>query len=783
MIMVGLSLGDGMRGLTRRWRVLAVSGVLVAGAIAPAAANSGLPGVPQLGSNPVSALLDLITDNGDDAFQLGCRGNLIAPTDDGSSPAVPLPFSPNFFGTRGRLYVNNNGNVTFGSARPDFHFDDLSADTGNPMIAPFLADVDTRDVFHSQAVTYGVSTDQKVFCADWPGVGSYSNHGDKLDKFRLLLIDRSTDPGNAPGDFDIVMDYDFINWDTADAKAPAVAAVARAGFSDGTTASNHTFQLPGSGTPGAFGDSGPNSLAEHSLVTHDQHVTKQAVGRYVFAVRGGQPLPAGQPPEVADITMHTAQDVPLQVKVPATDPDGDVMVLHSATDGEHGKVNCASDPEAAIGPIHCAYTPAAGFHGTDSFKVTVADSHANQGTGTVNVVVDAVNTPPTVVTPQSMTVSVTNTSTPTTSATNAPTPVTGNVLTGASDPNGDAVTLTAPLTPTPTGHGSVVCTADGRCTYTPNATFTKGSTDTFTFTAADGKGASTFGTVNIAEHNDPPTAVFGARLQTASNSLTVAFDGSGSHDPQGPVASYAWDFGDGSSGVGVSPVHTYPQPGIYQVRLTVTDSGGLTNSVGRSVRLIAGSTPDNTGTGSGDTGTDPGDANPGNANPDSTHPGSAGPDSTNPGSAGPAGQVPDHGPATNPGNAPSHAQPQGRDSGKSSHRSARHDRLELVNTGGQGYNMRGTVREGDFRIERVDGQVRRITGTGEFGDGSSVTFNLRVRDDHAFGTIAIRDSDGRLDRFRVDGVRIVDHGDTVEGHAKYRDNGSRFAFAIEDRRH
>jgi PKD repeat protein len=746
MIMVGLSLGGGMRALTRRWRVLAASGVLVVGVIGPAAADSGLPGLPSLGSNPITGLLDILTDNGDSNFQLGCRNNLLAATDDGSSPAVALPFAPNFFGTRHQVYVNNNGNVTFGSPRPEFHFDDLSADTANPMIAPFLADVDTRDVVHSRPVTYGVSADQKVFCADWPGVGAYNNHGDKLDKFRLLLIDRSADPGNAPGDFDIVMDYDSINWDTADAKAPNVAAVARAGFSDGTSTSNHSYQLPGSGTPGAFGDQGPHSLAEHSLVTHDQHVTSQQGGRYIFAVRGGQPLPAGQAPEVQDITLHTAQNVPLQARIPTSDGDGDAVVLRSATDGEHGKVTCGGDPTAAAvdgGPISCTYTPAENYHGTDAFSVNVTDSHANEGTGTVHVVVDAADAPPTVVSPQTMTVS----------AGNPPAPVTANVLAGAGDPDGDPVALSAPLSPTATAHGSVTCTAAGSCSYTPNATFTPGSTDTFTFTAIDSKGGSTFGTVNIAQHNDPPTAVFGARLQTAESSLRVAFDGSGSHDPQGPIASYAWDFGDGSSGIGVSPVHLYAEPGIYTVRLTVTDSGGLTNSVSRSVRLIGDAAPDDSTAGPAGTGNQSSDPQPRHDQPRGVE-----------------------------RSTPNAAQPEGRDSGHSSHRRARQDRLELENGGGHGYSMRGTVRDGDYRIERVGGQIRRITGTGTFADGSSVTFNLRVRDNRAFGTIAIRDTDGRLDRFRVDGVRIVDHGSTVEGRAKYRADGSRFAFVIQDRR-
>jgi PKD repeat protein len=740
-----------MRGLTRRWWVLAASGLLVAGVIGQAAADPAPPSTDPASGDPISALLDTLTGNHDDTYGSGCRANLLAPTDDGSSASVALPFSPNFFGTRTHLFVNNNGNVTFGAARPDFHFDDLNVVTNNPMIAPFLADVDTRDVVHSQAVTYGVSGDQKVFCADWPGVGYYNNHGDKLDKFRLVLIDRSGDPGNSLGDFDIVMNYDVIKWDTADAKAPSVAAVARVGYSDGTGAANHSYQLPGSGTPGAFLDHGPNSLAEHSLVTNDQRVTALQNGRYIFAVRGGRPLPAGQPPTVQSITVHTAEDTPLHVNVPTTDPDGDVVVLRSATDGAHGAVTCT-----ATAPIGCTYTPAANFHGTDSFRVNVADSHGNNATGTVQVIVDPINDPPTVVTTQSMSVSVTN----------PPTPVTRNVLAGSSDPDGDPVTLSAPLTPLATAHGSVTCTANGQCTYTPNATFVSGSTDSFPFTATDGNGGTTAGTVNITEHNDPPTAAFDARLQTANVALTVAFDASASHDPQGPIASYAWDFGDGTTGTGVTVTHTYTRPGTYQVRLTVTDSGGLTGSVTRSVRLRGNTTPPNNGGGHnpGGPGNDPG--GPGN------NPGGPG---NNPGgpARGPGDGPRDHGPGRGPDDRGGFHGGGGRDHDR--------DHLELVNESGHEYGVHGTLRDGDFRIERDHGEIRRISGTGFFGDGSSVTFRLRVHHHRAFGTITVRDRDHVIDRFRVDGVRIDSHGDTVRGRARYQDGGGRFYFIIEDR--
>ncbi|WP_157756900.1 PQQ-dependent sugar dehydrogenase [Plantactinospora sp. KBS50] len=77
--------------------------------------------------------------------------------------------------------------------------------------------------------------------------------------------------------------------------------------------------------------------------------------------------------------------------------------------------------------------------------------------------------------------------------------------------------------------------------------------------------------------NTPPVAAITATPTAGSAPLTVAFDGSGSSDPDaGDLLSYRWDFDDNGTvdATGPTATHTYPTAGSYTARLQVTDSGG-----------------------------------------------------------------------------------------------------------------------------------------------------------------------------------------------------------------
>jgi PKD repeat protein len=87
--------------------------------------------------------------------------------------------------------------------------------------------------------------------------------------------------------------------------------------------------------------------------------------------------------------------------------------------------------------------------------------------------------------------------------------------------------------------------------------------------------------------NAPPVASATATPSSGIAPLAVAFDGSGSHDSDGTIASYAWVFGDGTTGTGAKPSHTYTAVGSYTAKLTVTDDKGATASTTVAINATA----------------------------------------------------------------------------------------------------------------------------------------------------------------------------------------------------
>lgn len=90
--------------------------------------------------------------------------------------------------------------------------------------------------------------------------------------------------------------------------------------------------------------------------------------------------------------------------------------------------------------------------------------------------------------------------------------------------------------------------------------------------------------------NTPPVALTTGTTPTSGTApLTVSFVGSSSYDPDGAIASYLWNFGDGTSSTLSNLSHTYSAAGTYNASLTVTDNSGA-KSVG-TVTIVVSAVP------------------------------------------------------------------------------------------------------------------------------------------------------------------------------------------------
>ena len=118
---------------------------------------------------------------------------------------------------------------------------------------------------------------------------------------------------------------------------------------------------------------------------------------------------------------------------------------------------------------------------------------------------------------------------------------------------------------------------DGNNSTKANAThaYTDLGNFTVTLTVTDNHNASTTSSTWVYVIANPPVADTGGPY-TSTAVDPVNFDSSGSHDPDGTIVEYIWDFGDGSNSTEANPTHIYALQGNYTVTLTVTDNDNAT---------------------------------------------------------------------------------------------------------------------------------------------------------------------------------------------------------------
>lgn len=132
-----------------------------------------------------------------------------------------------FFGSSyTSIYINSNGNISFGSPNTDYQTADLSSET-IPTIAPFWGDVNINS---GGNIYWDLDPSAGTVTVTWLNVAPYSGSGQ--NSFQVVL----TSTGG--GDYTIDFVYGDIQWTTG------YSQVAQTGITDGAA---NDYELPGSG--------------------------------------------------------------------------------------------------------------------------------------------------------------------------------------------------------------------------------------------------------------------------------------------------------------------------------------------------------------------------------------------------------------------------------------------------------------------------------------------------------------------------------------------------------
>jgi VCBS repeat-containing protein len=345
--------------------------------------------------------------------------------DDNSSGAIDITSvfgvsGINFFGHQyTSLYINNNGNITFGSPTGVYTPSVIDAGLNNPIIAVFWADVDTRG--HGN-VYYDLDAADGVMTITWDDVGYYPSQSDKLNSFQLVLISE----GN--GNFDIQYRYGDIEWTTGGASGGSGGlggTPARAGYSagDGT----HYYELPQSGNqealltlPTTDGNTGIDGVDQFEV--HNGEVGLSATGTINFS-----------DPDLGDV--HTATST-------YTGSGSALGTLTLVKESDIGGVGgqfvwtYTADPAA----VRQALDDLPNHSKVETFNVVISDGHGGTLTQTVSVTLNEVGNHAPVVSG-----AVTG------PATEDGSPSTLNALANASDPDQDTLTVVNIPTQLPNG--------------------------------------------------------------------------------------------------------------------------------------------------------------------------------------------------------------------------------------------------------------------------------------------------------------------------------------------
>ena len=288
-------------------------------------------------------------------------------------------------------------------------------------------------------------------------------------------------------------------------------------------------------------------------------------GRYAVTFTAANSL-SGTATTIVSVTASGAPVVtaPALASVAA----GSLLTVNvTATDPSHGSINSLS---AAPLPSGATFTPAAGnatgalswtpvLAQAGTYDITFTATTTRSGWATTRIKVTRPDRAPVVLAPA-------------TASVQAGASLALNIT--ASDPDGDAiaslVVSALPGAVFSTGAGNTT----GRLTWTPTTADIGPHATTYTATNALSGAAST--AITVRSPNQPPVPALSASPATGNEPVTVTASASGSSDPDGSIASFLFDFGDGTTQgpqLGASATHVY-RAGSWSLSVTATDNQG-----------------------------------------------------------------------------------------------------------------------------------------------------------------------------------------------------------------
>ena len=332
----------------------------------------------------------------------------------------------------------------------------------------------------------------------------------------------------------------------SDPDGDAIASLTAAPLPSGAT-----FTANAANTSGTFSWTPTNAqLGTYNVTFTASNALSGSATTSITAGVGDRP-----PIMSAPATATFGENVPGAFTVSASDPDGEPINSLTAS-GTAITAGASFAANAAHTSGTLSWTPSFGQLGSYSAIFTAAN--ALTGSATTAITVAQVFAPPVVTAPATVSGS-------------EGTPITFTVT--AIDPDDAITSFTAsPLPPGATFSTNATHTS-GTFAWTP--TFSQAGTYNVTFLASNSLSGSATTAITVQDACQPPVADAGGPYTGAVNA-PISLDGSGT---TGSASSYQWDFGDGTTGTGITVTHIYVAMGTYTVTLTVTGSCGTSSDV------------------------------------------------------------------------------------------------------------------------------------------------------------------------------------------------------------